>query len=985
MSKNNLKRPFSTSSAQQNANKKRHVESWHRKTAPSLDLENDALLFQQTSIEWQMDQDQKPVIHIYGITEEGNSVLCHVHGFLPYAFLAVPEGFNEDDLPQFEEHLARHLEEDRSVVVKCEIVQRCSIYGYNEEKTFVRVTLTNPYKLSKLGDAVKGYQIFESNLDFVLRFMVDKKIVGMNWIELPAESYKVLPQCLSRCQLEVDISYDRIISHPPEGSYSTIAPLRTLSFDIECTGLDHNTHHVIQIANVISVHGEREPCAKVIFTLGGCSAIEGAIVKTFKDEKSMLMAWRDFVNETDPDMFTGYNINGFDFPFLIDRAALVGLKGFPYFGRDDKQCHVRTKETTTKAYGTRKTKVVDIPGRTSLDMCEIIRRDYKLPSYKLNSVSEHFLQGDKKIDLPYREMFKLQDGSNDDRRRIAEYCLKDAELPLLLMSKLMCLPNYVEMARVTGVPLSFLLTRGQQIKVLSQIYRRANAEGYVIPVVEVSEDNDNGYEGATVIEPDKGFYDIPIATLDFNSLYPSIMMAHNLCYTTHLSKSTIKSQRLVQDKDYFVTPSGDAFLHPSKRQGLLPQVLQDLIAARKKAKADLKKEMDPFKRAVLDGRQLALKIVANSVYGFTGAQKGYLPCPQIASSVTAFGREMINETRRLVEARYTKMNGYDHDAKVIYGDTDSVMIKFGYTDLAKVMELSKEAAEHVTAHFKCPINLEFEKAYFPYLLVGKKRYAGLYWTNPLGYDKVDIKGIDIVRRDRCGLVQDAMKRCLDAILVNRNIEKATEIVRRALSDLLRGKVDLDLLMFTGGWGKSKYTTDPPHVTVAKKTMRRDPNVAIGPGDRIAYVIVAGVKGSKVNERAEDPAYARANNLPIDVEYYLSQLKRPLIDIFGPILGNSGKTEDERREEIEKELKWMAKKQLSEKDEKRLREEVKKELREKEEKESRKRTERELFTGPHMNRVVKQTPILPSAFKGFTVVRRCKQCKIPLKDGVCNNC
>ena len=131
-------------------------------------------------------------------------------------------------------------------------------------------------------------------------------------------------------------------------------------------------------------------------------------------------------------------------------------------------------------------------------------------------------------------MFALQDGSDNDRRRIAEYCLKDAELPLLLMDKLMCLPNYVEMARVTGIPLSFLLTRGQQIKVLSKIYRVANAEGYVIPVVESEQSDGEGYEGATVIEPIKGFYDIPIATLDFNSLYPSIMMARNLCYTTYL-------------------------------------------------------------------------------------------------------------------------------------------------------------------------------------------------------------------------------------------------------------------------------------------------------------------------------------------------------------------------------------------------------------------------------------------------------------------
>ena len=925
--KTEMKRSLQSSSARQMASKKQCLQTWCRKSAPLLDP-SEALLFQQTSIEWSMDENQKPVIHIYGITEEGNSVLCHVHGFLPYAFIAIPE-----------KDLLDHLGEDCSVFEKCELVRRRNLYGYNEEETFAKVTLTNPYQLAKLSDVVKGYQIFESNLDFVLRFMVDMKIVGMNWIGLPADSYDIHLQDPSHCQYEVDVRYDQIISHSPVDRMSSIAPLRILSFDIECTGLDYRTNKVIQIANIISVHGEKEPRAKVIFTLGGCSKIDGAVVRSFEDERSLLMAWKDFIIEADPDIFTGYNINGFDFPFLIERANLLNLKRFPYFGRNEKtRCQVRAKETTTKAYGTRKTMVVDIPGRTSLDVCEIIRRDHKLPSYKLNDVSDHFLQGEKKIDLPYREMFKLQEGSDNDRRRIAEYCLKDAELPLLLMDKLMCIPNYIEMARVTGVPLSYLSTRGQQIKVLSQIYRRAKTEGYIVPVLESSQlDDDEGYEGATVIEPVKGFYDIPIATLDFNSLYPSIMMAHNLCYTTFLTKDVIKSQGFIKDKDYFITPDGNAFLFPSRRNGLLPGILKDLIAARKIAKADLKKETDPFRRAVLDGRQLALKIVANSVYGFSGAQKGYLPCQQIASSVTAFGREMIDITRELVEKKYTMANGYQYDAQVIYGDTDSVMIKFGDMDLAKVMKLSKEAALYVTDHFKHPINLEFEKAYFPFLLIGKKQYAGLYWTNPHKYDKVDVKGIAIVRRDRCGLVQEIMKACLNAILVDRDVDKAISTVHQALRNLLQDNVDMALLTFTGGWGKSKYAIVPPHVAVAYRMMERDPDIEIGVGDRIAYVVTAGLKHSSVSIRAEDPAYVRAMKLPIDVDYYRTQLKKPLIDIFSPILGSD-------------DIAGVV-----------------------------------LFTGDHMNHVVQARITLPPAFAGFVVTKRCKRCKNPMNGGKCDNC
>ncbi|KAM9887805.1 hypothetical protein OXX79_013362, partial [Metschnikowia pulcherrima] len=191
------------------------------------------------------------------------------------------------------------------------------------------------------------------------------------------------------------------------------------------------------------------------------------------------------------------------------------------------------------------------------------------------------------------------------------------------------------MARVTGVPFSYLLSRGQQIKVISQLFRKCLEEDIVVPNMK-SEGGNEEYEGATVIEPERGYYDVPIATLDFSSLYPSIMMAHNLCYTTLLNKNAIQAFKLTED-DYTLTPNGDYFVKDNKRKGILPTILDELLTARKKAKQDLKKETDPFKRDVLNGRQLALKISANSVYGFTGATVGKLPCLAISSSVTAFG------------------------------------------------------------------------------------------------------------------------------------------------------------------------------------------------------------------------------------------------------------------------------------------------------------------------------------------------------------
>jgi DNA polymerase delta subunit 1 len=193
-------------------------------------------------------------------------------------------------------------------------------------------------------------------------------------------------------------------------------------------------------------------------------------------------------------------------------------------------------------------------GRLQIDMLQVMQRDYKLRSYSLNSVCAHFL-GEQKEDVHHSIITDLQNGNDETRRRLAIYCLKDAYLPQRLLDKLMCLFNYMEMARVTGVPFNYLLTRGQQIKVVSQLYRKAMSEDLLIPAMEI-EGTDEQYEGATVIEPIKGFYQVPIATLDFTSLYPSIMMAHNLCYSTYLQdKSHADRFDFVEGEHYKRTPN----------------------------------------------------------------------------------------------------------------------------------------------------------------------------------------------------------------------------------------------------------------------------------------------------------------------------------------------------------------------------------------------------------------------------------------------
>ena len=254
-------------------------------------------------------------------------------------------------------------------------------------------------------------------------------------------------------------------------------------------------------------------------------------------------------------------------------------------------------------------------------------------------------------------------------------------------------------------------------------------------------------------------------------------------------------------ESYTKAPTGDVFVKSTQFKGILPEILEELLSARKRAKQDLKNATDPLERAVLDGRQLALKISANSVYGFTGATVGQLPCLEISASTTAYGRQMIDHTKKLVEEKYTTANGYEGDAEVIYGDTDSVMIKFNCKELKTSMEYGLEAADYVSATFTKPIKLEFEKCYWPYLLISKKRYAGLLWENSEKWTKMDTKGIETVRRDNCLLVRQVVETCLTKILMERDIPGAVKYVQNTISDLLMNKLDLSILLMPKGLTK----------------------------------------------------------------------------------------------------------------------------------------------------------------------------------------
>jgi len=863
------------------------------------------LVIFQTHIDYRSDTEHSltkiPYITIYGNLPDCTPVIVNVSDFYPYFY--VETGYAKD-INLLKESINNAISNNRCISI--EKVLKQNIYGFSSQPSaFLKLSFTNPQSLGKIKSILETGVIvenetfkmktYENSFPFILRFMSDKHITGMCYLRI--KNYNMTADKSNL--MVISTSSDFIEMIPTEGDYIKIPPLKILSFDIECCGETSSfptpgKDPVIQIGNSVQRHGS-SAIEKTIFCLKETSPIPNAAVKWYDCEKTMLKEWHEYIHREDPDIIIGYNIKDFDFSYLLERAAKLGLKDFGRLGRSERVSRVVTKQQSSSNFGSFDAKEISIDGRLVFDLLHIIRREYKLRSYSLNSVSVHFLN-EQKEDVHYTAIAGLQAGTPDTRRRIATYCLQDTLLPLRLLDKLNIVINYTELSRVTRVPIDFFFTRGQSIKVLSLIYYEANSNGYIIPDMLVSPEME-GYEGGYVMEPAKGFYNEPIAVLDFSSLYPSIIISKNLCYTTLLSQSQYRAMGGIE------TPTSNYFCFPDVKEGLLPKVLKNLLSKRAEAKKLLKQVDDPFLKRSLDGRQLALKICANSIYGFTGSPTGKLPCIEISQSTTSFGREIIFNTKELIEKNFNKANGKPYNANVIYGDTDSVMISFmglqignkpdenrtntpcnDRDRLAYVMNAARVIAEFVTKTFEKPISLAFEKIYSPYLLMNKKRYAGLIYTKPDAPDKIDTKGIETVRRDNCEMVKNVIQKCLDLILYENDVDKAISYVKNVVRDVYLDNIDLSQLVISKTYTKANYSSRQAHTELAKRLEKRGESVGIG--DRIPYVIVDCGKNMQAYEKSEDPVYVLENNLPIDKEYYIEQqLSKPVKRLFEPIIDN----------------------------------------------------------------------------------------------------
>lgn len=546
-----------------------------------------------------------------------------------------------------------------------------------------------------------------------------------------------------------------------------------------------------------------------------------------------------------------------------------------------------------------------------------------------------------KDDVSPQDIFRLHREGSKGRAVVGKYCLQDCDLVIELYRKLETFNNSMSMANVCTVPVSYIFTRGQGIKIESLIFKYCRERGIVIPVLPVPIQNgtEEGYEGAIVLDPQPGFYSTsPIGVCDFASLYPSTIVSENISHDSLLWVKDFTNEGLLiahkWGSDVFDECDGYAYTdieydiiradpedtrkHPRKikcgrricrfaqpldgTKSTLPQITSWLLNARSAKKKEMKAEKDPERYALLDAEQLAYKLTGNSLYGQLGSGTFKIRLQALAASVTAYGRKQILFAKAAIEQFYGPARGLKNcSANVMYGDTDSLFVEFnvrnpetgerleGREARQATIDITDEAGHFITKTLAAPHDFEFDKAFDPLLMFSKKRYAGnMYEANADDYVH-KYMGIALKRRDNAPIVKTIFGGAMRMLLDKRDVMGAFRFVKDKCMELVEGKVSLGQLMVTKSL-RADYA-DPAriaHKALADRITKRDPGNAPAAGDRIGYVYIRPQQGQEASklqgERIETPIFIKENSLVPDYRHYIEhQLQNPISQAFGLLL------------------------------------------------------------------------------------------------------
>lgn len=621
-------------------------------------------------------------------------------------------------------------------------------------------------------------------------------------------------------------------------------------------------------------------------------------------ELDVMIRMVEIVRNYDPDILTGYEVHGGSWGYLIERARLkYDYNLCDEFSRMKAQSHGRFGKDNDK-WGFNNTSTIRVTGRHMINIWRAMRGELNLLQYTMENVTFHLLHRR----IPHFTWADLTNwyinGKPRDLAKVINHYVTRVQLDLELLEQSELIPRTSEQARLLGVDFFSVFSRGSQFKVESLMFRIAKPENFLL--VSPSRKQVGGQNALEclplVMEPQSAFYTSPLLVLDFQSLYPSVMIAYNYCYSTFLGRIVNwrgtnkmgftdykRQQRLLELlKDHInIAPNGIMYTKPEIRKSLLAKMLGEILETRVMVKSGMKDDKDDRAlQRLLNNRQLALKLIANVTYGYTSASfSGRMPCSEIADSIVQTGRETLEKAIALIHS--VKRWG----AEVVYGDTDSLFVYLKGRTKDQAFDIGEEIAKTVTDMNPRPVKLKFEKVYLPCVLLAKKRYVGFkYESRNQTEPDFDAKGIETVRRDGTPAEQKIEEKALKTLFRTSDLSQVKSYFQQQCEKIMKGSVSVQDFCFAREVKLGTYSDKgppPPGALISTKRMLEDARAEPQYGERVPYVVITGAPGARLIDRCVAPEeLLESEHSELDAEYYISKnIIPPLERIFNLVGAN----------------------------------------------------------------------------------------------------
>ena len=733
------------------------------------------------------------MVELYGKTRDGRSIVVRNFGFKPYFHIIEPR----PDL------LAR-LKQNSDVLE----IKDLDLYHKGKVRHSAQVTVKYPWNVPPIRDEIKrqNFEVLAADIPFHHRFIYDNDMSSC----IRAFGTPLASKSDYTTDLVIDMDhFEEIEPFTPD--------LKILSFDLE-NSITHGT--ILTICYVVRDKGG----------IRDGDMIEGT-------EKHIIQRFSEIIREEDPDVITGYNIDGYDIPKILEQAQKVGIKTLNW-GRD------RSEPRPIQKFWR-------LTGRLIVDAWWAVRTELRPKQETLNAVSK-LLLNEEKMDVSAKNMDAewLQ-----DKDKVLRYCRQDASLALRVLEKVGRIRKNLDLAAVSRLPVDDVLNSGSSMLVDSILIRAADRAipRVGVPMTGNFDTDDEAIEGGYVHEIEPGLYHW-VCVLDFKSMYPSLIISKNICFTTR------------DDNGTNVSPVGVHFLSREEKPGILPTMMSNLMKARDDTKAKMKAAKTPEEVRYYDGLQAAIKVLMNSFYGVFASSFYRFTDRSIGSSITAYARE---RTKGIIQELESE------GRHVIYSDTDSVFVQSPHPNLKESIQFGTELADRFS---KEGGSLEFEKIMEPLFSHGKKkRYVGrMVWPK----EELVIRGYEIRRTDSFELQSEALMAVFDKIM-DEKMDEAVKIAKQYVQDTLCGKEPIEKLVISKGCRPFNQYAKPDSqltVQVAKKLMASGEQFV--PGMKVSWIVT---NSKKSPQEAEPYVSGRKFNGQPDCRYYAERIAQSLgraTEVFG---------------------------------------------------------------------------------------------------------